>query len=82
MQSLPYTLSPYSKLEEKLYRFGTECGGENVAYGCEQQHVELRVQAEEVAERQDDNLFGMSVQPLSYLHQNSLPRKTHISLSL
>lgn len=51
-----------------MYRFWTEFGGEYVAYGCEQQHVELLAQAEEVAEGEDDHLFGMSIQPLSYLH--------------
>lgn len=51
-----------------MYRFGTEFRGEYVAYGCEQQRVELLAQAEEVAEGEDDHLFGMSIQPLSYLH--------------
>lgn len=54
--------------QEKSYRFRTEFGGENVAYGCEQQCMELLVQALEVAEGEDDHLFGMSVQPLSDLH--------------
>ncbi len=55
------------------YRLGAESGGECVAYGCEQQRVELLAQAEEVAEGEDDHLFGVSVQPFSNLRQNSLP---------
>lgn len=55
-------------MEEKLYRLEAEFGGEYFAYGCDQQHVELLAQAEEVAEGEDDHLFGMSIQPLSYLH--------------
>lgn len=61
-------MSPYSNVEEKLYRLGAEFGGEYFAYGCEQQHVELLAQAEEVAEGEDDHLFGMSIQPLADLH--------------
>lgn len=50
------------------YRFRTDLGGEYVAYGREQQHVELLAQAKEVAEGEDDHLFGMSIQPLFDLH--------------
>lgn len=57
------------------YHFGTEFGGEYVAYSSEKQHVEFLVQAEEVAEGKDDHLFGMSIQPLSYLFQNGLEGK-------
>lgn len=67
---------------EEPYRLGTEFGGEYVAYGREQQHVELLAQAEEVAEGEDDHLFGVSVQPLSYLHQHGLPGKHKVGFSL
>lgn len=53
---------------EGTYSFGTKFGGEYLAYGGEQQHVELLVQAQEVAEGEDDHLSGMSIQPLSDLH--------------
>lgn len=58
---------------QNRYRFGTEFGAEDVAYGCDQQRVELLAQAEEMTEGEDNHLFGMSVQPLSYLHENALP---------
>lgn len=58
---------------QRRYRFGTEFGAEDVAYGCDEQRVELLAQAEEVTEGEDDHLFGMSVQPLSYLRENALP---------
>lgn len=35
--------------------------------------MELLAQAQEMAEGEDNHLFGMSVQPLSYLHENALP---------
>lgn len=66
----------YFKLPERPskdgYRFGTEFGAEDIAYGGGQQRVELRAQAEEVTEGEDKHLFGMSVQPLAYLHENAL----------
>lgn len=65
-----------------MYRFGAELGGEYVAYGCEQQHVELLSQAEEVAEGQDDHLFGMSIQPVSHLQQNGLQGKHELPFRL
>lgn len=52
----------------KSYRFGAEFGGENVAYGCEQHHVKLLGQGEEVAEGENNHFFRVSIQPLSYLH--------------
>lgn len=58
---------------QNRYRFGTEFGAEDVAYGCDQQRVELLAQAKEMTEGEDNHLFGMSVQPLSYLHENALP---------
>lgn len=52
-----------SRIWEKqwCYRFGAEFRGEYVSYGCDEQHVELLAQAQEVAEGEDDHLFGMSV---------------------
>lgn len=61
--------------QDESYRLGAEFGGEDVADGGEQLHVELRAQAQEVAEGEDDHLFGMSVHPLLYLCENSLPGK-------
>lgn len=65
-----------SKIQHSLtfkgYRLGTEFGAEYVAYGCDQQRVELLAQAEEMTEGQDNHLFGMTIQPLSYLHENAL----------
>lgn len=59
------------------YRFGTEFGAEYVAYGCDQQRVELLAQAEEMTEGEDNHLFGMTIQPLSYLHENALREGEH-----
>lgn len=60
--------------EDGPYRLRAEFGGEDVVQGGEQQPVELRVQAQEVAEGEDDHLFGVSVHPLIYLCENSLSR--------
>lgn len=57
------------------YHFGAEFGRENAANGCNQLHMELLAQAEEVTERQYHHFFRMSIQPLVYLHQDSLPEK-------
>lgn len=67
------------RVEQHCYRFGAELRGEDLAYGGEQQRVELLVEAEEVAEAEDDHLPGVSVQPLPDLHQNRL--QTHIAQS-
>lgn len=64
---------------KRRYRFGAEFGGEYVAYGGDEVHVELLAQAQEVAEGQDDHLFGMSVQPLSHLQENRLPGETQVT---
>lgn len=45
-------------------------------YGCDQQCVELLAQAEEMTEGEDNHLLGMSIQPLSYLHENALQENT------
>lgn len=63
------------------YLFGTEFGGKHGTYGGEQHRVELLAQAEEVAEGEDDHLFGMGVQPLSDLRQHCLS-ETQVSSTL
>lgn len=62
------------ELEEGSYRLRAEFGSKDVVQGGEQQTVVLWVQAQEVAEGEDDHFFGVSVHPLLDLCEDSLPR--------
>ena len=54
------------------YRLGTELGGEGCSYGRDEEHVQLLVETQEVAEGQDHHFPGVCVQPRSDLCQHRL----------
>ena len=54
------------------HRLGTELGGEGCSYGGDEEHVQLLVETQEVAEGQDDHFPGVNVQPSSDLCQHRL----------
>lgn len=58
--------------DKRPYRLGTEFRRKDVVQGGEQQPVVLCVQAQEVAEGEDEHFLGVSVHPLLDLCEDSL----------